>query len=463
MFTKSADHYSEAAGICRILFFIFLLLIAGTSFLQNRAYGAERQLSFADAVQTALRQNADLQAIASSVSAGREDIGIARSALLPKLSFEERFLGTDNPTYAFMSKLNQRRFTAQDFAIDSLNRPDWANDFQSAITLEQPIFAPRAFIGFDMSKTEYSARDAEFRRKKEEILFLVARSFLHIGTAREYLKTSELGVEDAREHLRVAKLRYDSETGLYSDILRANTALAEAEQRKVSAEKNLALAKRSLGLVLGMTAPVDAQGGIPEMKVHNLEKYEEASLSRQDIKSMELRTENARKNIRLAQSDYYPSLGIGGAYNLNDHHHPFGSEGESWQVMASLRWPIFEGLKRGHETAKAKYQASETEARLKGLKEKVSFRINESFLNVKEARQNAELARRALASAEEGRRLVEVRYASAFSTFVDVLDAQLANDRARINLVAKENEYRIAALNLSFESGLIITDLNLDH
>ena len=67
-------------------------------------------------------------------------------------------------------------------------------------------------------------------------------------------------MEDAREHLRVAKLRYDSETGLYSDILRANTALAEAEQRKVSAEKNLALAKRSLGLILGMTEPVDVQG-----------------------------------------------------------------------------------------------------------------------------------------------------------------------------------------------------------
>ena len=109
------------------------------------------------------------------------------------------------------------------------------------------------------------------------------------------------------------------------------------------------------------------------MKVHNLEKYQEASLSRQDIKSMELRTENARKNIKLAEADYFPSLGIGGAYNLNDHRYPFGSEGDSWQVMASLKWPIFEGLKRGHESAKAKHQASETEARLKRLKREGVF------------------------------------------------------------------------------------------
>ena len=73
------------------------------------------------------------------------------------------------------------------------------------------------------------------------------------------------------------------------------------------------------------------------------------------------------------------------------------------------------------------------------------------------------MPRQALASAEEGKRLVEIRYESAFSTLLDVLDAQLANDRARINLIAKENEYRIAILNLSFESGLITTDLNVNY
>jgi len=457
---KNISCTSDAGAFYKILFFIFLFefLLA-----QAPAFSAERQLSFADAVRTALRQNTDLQAFASSVSAGREDIGVARSALLPKLSFEERFLGTDNPTYVFMSKLNQRRFTTQDFAIDSLNNPDATSDFLSAITLEQPIFAPKAFIGYDISKTEYSARDAEFRRKKEEIMFMVARSFLLISTAGEYLKTAEQAAEDAREHLRVARLRYDSETGLYSDILRANTALSEAEQRKVSAKKNLALAKRSLGLILGTTDQVGTQGGIPEIKVRNLEQYQESSLLRQDIKSMELRAENARKNIKLAEADYLPSLGIGGAYNLNDHRYPFGSEGDSWQVMASLKWPIFEGLKRGHEKAKAKFQASESEARLKGLKEKVSYQIYEAFLTIEEAGKNVELARQALASAEEGKRLVEVRYESAFSTLLDVLDAQLAHDRARINLIAKENEYRTAVLNLSFESGFITTDLNVNY
>lgn len=464
MFMKGAVYSSQAARNIGILVYIFLsVFVFETSLFQKPAHCAERQFSFSDAVKTALRHNSDLQAIASSVSAGREDIGIARSALLPKLSFEERFLGTDNPTYAFMSKLNQRRFTAQDFAIDSLNRPDATNDFQSAITLEQPIFAPKAFIGFAMSKTEYSARDAEFRRKQEEVLLMVSRSFLQVSTAGEYLKTAERGVQDAREHLRVARVRYDSETGLYSDILRASTALAEAEQRQVSAQKNLALAKRLLGLVLGMTVPVDIQGGIPEIKLHNLERYQEASLSRQDIKSMELRTENAKKKIKLAEADYFPSLGIGGAYNLNDHRYPFGSEGDSWQVMAALKWPIFEGLKRGHETSKAKHHAAETEALLKSLKDKVSYRIYEAFLDVEEARKNAELARQALASAEEGRRLVEIRYEGAFSTLLDVLDAQLANDRARINLIAKENEYRTAILVLSFESGLITTDLNMNY
>jgi outer membrane protein TolC len=458
------DHFPAAAVTRRILALIFLLLfISEPALSQPPAGSAERQLSFMDAVKTALRQNSDLQAMASSVSAGREDVGVARSALLPKLSLEERYLGTDNPTYSFMAKLNQRRFTTQDFAIDSLNNPDAVNDYQTAITLEQPLFAPKAFIGFDMSKREFSARDAEFRRKQEEVLFMVAQGFLRVGTAAEYLKTAQRGVADAAEHLRVARLRYDSQTGLYSDILRANTALAEAEQRQVSARKNLSLAKRSLGLLMGLAEPVGVSGGIPPMKLRGIDEYRQASLSRQDIKSMELRTENARKRIRLSESGYLPTLGIGGSYNLNDHRYPFGSEGDSWQVMASLKWPIFEGLKREHETAKAKHQASETEALLKSMKEKVSFRIYEAFLNVEEAAKNAELARQALASAEEGKRLVEIRYEGAFSTLLDVLDAQLASDRARLNLIARENEHSIAILNLSFESGLIAADLNVNY
>ena len=183
--------------------------------------------------------------------------------------------------------------------------------------------------------------------------------------------------------------------GLYSDTLRAGTVVAEARQRLVSAEKNLSVAKRALGLMIGSGEAVDIAEETPTLPVRAIEDLRTQSLARRDIKSMELRKENARSNIKLAEAGYFPFLGVGGTYQLNDHNRPLGNEGDSWQVMAFLRWELFDGTKRKHEKTKARqYQVSEAEEHLEGMKKMVSFQVDEASLTLKEAKKNWELARR---------------------------------------------------------------------
>ncbi len=119
---------------------------------------AAEPLTLQQAVSRALEDNHGLTAFRNSLAAQKEDIGIARSHYRPKVSLEERFLRTNNPTYVFMAKLNQARFTAEDFAIDSLNDPAAENDFQTSLSLFQPILALQASVGIDMSETAYAAK-----------------------------------------------------------------------------------------------------------------------------------------------------------------------------------------------------------------------------------------------------------------------------------------------------------------
>jgi hypothetical protein len=65
----------------------------------------ERQVTIVEAVQKALSDNHEIKAMKSSSYAKEQDIGIARSYLLPKISVEGRYLRTNNPGYAFMSGL----------------------------------------------------------------------------------------------------------------------------------------------------------------------------------------------------------------------------------------------------------------------------------------------------------------------------------------------------------------------
>lgn len=446
-------------GLPALALFMFFAGLLWT--LPAAGAAAEKQIHLTEAVRLALENNYEIKALRHSLEAGREDIGIARSFLLPRVAFEERFMRTDNPTYAFMAKLNQERFAASDFAVSSLNAPDAVNDFQTTLAFEQPVFSRKANIGLRMAKEEYAAQAGDYIRKREEVAVKVVRTYLSVLTAKEYANIAERALEDSREHFRIAELRYQSGLGLYSDTLRASTSVTEAEQKLVSARKNVSTSQRVLALLLGEDEAVDAADARPEIPVLGIEYYNAESLARRDIKSLETRSGNAKNGIKLAEAGYLPTIGIGGTYQLNDHRRP-GTEGESWQLAAFLRWELFDGTRREHERAKAKQKAAEAEESLKGLKSAVSFQVYDAYLGVNEAKKNAELSASALKTAEEGRRLVKVRYENSLSPLIDLLDAQVSLDHARASLAARENEYRTAVANLGYASGTILKDLKIE-
>ena len=405
-----------------------------------------------------------LRAFDHSLAAQKEEIGVARSSLLPHVSFEERFMRTDIPAYVFSTTINQGRFTSADLAgaPGTFNNPGPINDFQTFLGVEQPVFVRKASIGVAMKKEEYAARQEEFIRKKEEITFKVVQAYLIVDTAKGYAQVAEQAVQDAKEHLRLAQLRYNNKLGLYSDTLRASTALTDAEQKRVSAHKNLQVAKRALGLLLGSSESMDVRPDFPELPVMAMDYYTEASLSRRDLKSLELRYENAKRNIQYAESGYFPVVGVGSSYQLYDHAYPFGADGDGWQLMAFVRWDLFDGTKREYERSKAKYQAAETRENLDGLKNTISYVVYDAYLGVEETRKNVDLSKSALKTAEEGTRLVQVRYENSLSPLVDLLDAQLSLDHARANLIATENRHRAAIANLGYQSGTLLKDLQID-
>jgi outer membrane protein len=421
----------------------------------------EHQMTVIEAVRSALANNHEIRSMASSSMAQGSDIGVARSYLLPKVTFEERYSRTTNPTYAFMDRLNQERITQQDFNPDLLNHPDAIGDYQTSFTVEQPLYVRKAFIGLDMSKKESLAKEDELKRKQEDVAFQVIRSSLIIISTKEYVQAVAKGVEEAKENLRIANFRYNNNLGQYSDTLRATTALMEAQQRKNSADKNLNLAKRALGLLLSTTEAVDVSDRV-YLPLKELSLYVKAAESRSDVRAAQLRQENARQNIRMAEAGYFPYVGVGGTYQFNDHNRPLGSEGDSWQVMAFLRWDLFDGTKREYERAKAIHLASQANEQLAALKQGVSYRITEAYLNVDEARKNRDLAQEALKTAEEGARLVRLRYENSLVSLADLLNTQTSLEQARAGLLDRENSYILAVATLSYESGTILKDLNIE-
>ena len=451
----------------KYLIILILFLIINPVFAQGKLEQEIKPvsgLSLQDAINCALQNNNELKALKNSLSAQQREIGIAKSNLMPHLKFDEVFLSTNNPALDFALRINQKRFTSGDLANapGSFNSPNTINNFLTAITLEQPIYYRKSFVGLDMAKKEYSGQTYDFFRKQEEVAFNVSKTYLSAITAQKYVSVAQKTVIDSKEHLRIARVRFKTGLGLYSDVLRTSTAVTKAEQNLVSTNKNLSLAKRALGLLLGQQTSVVINSIVPQLSLKNIDYTNTAIASRNDIKSLEAKVENAKNNVKFAESDYFPTVAGFGSYQLYDHRAPFAAEGHNYIAGAAIKWEVFDGLKTKNKKLQAKDRVAEAEEYLEGFKNQIAYKIYESCQNVVEAQKNLELASSALKTAEEGKRLVLKRWENALSPMVDLLDAQVNLDKARADVVKTTNDYKIALISLSFESGILFKDLGID-
>src|SRR3970040_531701 len=129
------------------LFHATVLLVAWSTFGPAVASGGDAA-DFPGAVAQALRNNAGLSAAGYEWTAAREGGQAARGNSPPELIFQARVVHTNIPAEAFAIKLNEERLRPSDFAdVRNFNQTPPINDYLTSFTLEQPIFAPRAYLG----------------------------------------------------------------------------------------------------------------------------------------------------------------------------------------------------------------------------------------------------------------------------------------------------------------------------
>ena len=459
----------------RILFFIILIIMGTTKITQAEEQVAEpltlkqtvqiesikEPLTLKQAIQYALINNQELMALKNTLESQKKDIGFARSAFLPRLSFRESTLYTNTPQLVTAIILNQERFVLGDLNPATVNDPDPEVNFLTSFTVEQKIFFKRDIMTYIIAKKRYLVAEQLYLREQEELVYKVAQSYLTINAAAELFNAAQKASNEAKENLKVVNARYKDGTGSGSDVMRASTALMEIEQKLITARKNFNIAKRSLGLLLGVDKEVNVTNDIIEVPIYDYSYYKNAALSRKDVQALQLRYENVKNDVRLARADYYPRIDAGSTYLFNDHRAPFLGEGESFQVFGAINWDIFDGTKTRYAVARAKELVESTAKELEGLKNTASFQVYQAYLEAEETKKKLELAISALEMAQGCKGSVLSEYANGNCPFIDLSDTQASLDRIRSDVATSRNAYKLSLINLSYQSGTILEDLCL--
>ena len=102
----------------------------------------------------------------------------------------------------------------------------------------------------NQQKANIALAENNFAQQREEIRSEVEQAYAQLESNLKNIETSNLGLEVARESLRLARLRFQAGVGTQTDVIREQTALTQAEGNRVTAilgyNRALATLQRSI-------------------------------------------------------------------------------------------------------------------------------------------------------------------------------------------------------------------------
>ncbi|HBA70699.1 MAG: hypothetical protein A2X82_05695 [Geobacteraceae bacterium GWC2_55_20] len=432
-----------------------LLLLAGKVEAQT--------LTVREAISRALEKNHIVRAAGHDVSAARQMSIIANSRYFPVISLEETLAASNAPTQTFMMKLDQSRFSQDDFKINNLNHPSTWQDFKTTLQLQQPLYVPSLSPLARIAAKETEKSELGLESTRQDTAFQVFSLYLETRKSEAQLKAADKAVADALENMRLATIRTAAGIGLRSDELRARTHLSMVEQQLITAGNNLTLAKLRLAITIGW--PEDQSFEVstePENTLAMLLSDDTTRLAletRADLKQFQTEIEKSEAAVKLANSEYLPSLAAFASYQLNSRDAPFGIDNDAWIAGATLKWRLFDGFRRGAERSRAIAARSAAREMFDNKANEVRYQLKESLLRREEAGKRLEVARHALADAEETVRLITKRYENSLATMLELLDAQTVLNQSRANLVEMETGYALAGGRVYYSSGTFLKEM----
>ena len=333
---------------------------------------------------------------------------------------------------------------------------DWF--FNARLTVVWPIFTGlKIYSAYDAAKENVNARKAEFEMAQNTVLMDVATKYFTLRLCEELVGMRETTKKDLAEHLERSKKLEEGGQISKTERLRAEVALAEAENAYEDALRDQSLARMALASLLHTdtsltaTTPVESPEGIrtmDEFKALDIDKHP-------GLRQLRIERKRNQNAIRAARADYFPTVALFGYKEL--YTKDLTLLEPEWALGAKLQWDIFKG---GDTRAKVS-SAKAMDRSLGSLEEET---IDNLKLLVEKRWRELEHAKGRLASlaktrelADEALRSQNKAYEAGLATGLDVVDAELALSRLQVADLKAHYDAVIAWLGLLEAAGEVST------
>jgi outer membrane protein len=419
----------------RVRWFILLIVLTGLRWGiagDARAAGGVGSLNLDQAIDIALKEHPSVRQYRENVAAARYNIGVARAAYLPQVSFVSNYYygnsypGAGNKTTTFgVSHSFLYQFQATQLLYDFGKTPGLIKESRASFgQSEQDYAASRQQVALDARTAYFGYLAATRARKVQE------------GTVRQY-----------QALLKQAQGFYKVGLKAKIDVTKAEANLYDAEANLIKAKNAVDLAQVTLMTALGLkTWPYTQVEDVLEVKAQpqSLEALKAQAQQRRPelLKNRHQQSYNEAA-IKVARAGYFPVFTSNAAYGWQALDQPFSTQPSAWYVGAAMTFPLFEGLSTAYSVNQTKAQLRATLANYQVLQQNVTKEVEQAYLDVKSGWELIRASKKALEAARENLRLAWGRYQAGVSTIIEVTDAQVQFSQADLKFVKALYDYRV--------------------
>lgn len=414
------------------------------------------RLSLSDAVSRALARGQELRIADAQILSARGQIKQAIAPALPQLNgsltyerqFASIFQAAGPDTGVLADIFRNSPFGSQ-------------HSWTAELTASQLLWSSGR-VGAGLAAAHAANRSVRANRAEvaNQLAFDVESAYWNAAVAQQEVEIRRAGVEQARAHLEQVRLANREGGRSDYDLIRAQVDAANEEPQLVAATNAARIAlldlKRRIVLPLDQpialtTSPALENGMVPVLE-------EDAALAANDISHRpavaraEADVEGRRQLVRLERAGRWPQLTLNGTLQqqafpadvwpgIDDFH-------RNLNANVKLTLPIFQGLAVEGAVQRATADLRTAEATRDQTRDQAALEVARARREVR--RTLAELvARRGTADlATRAYHLADVRFRNGLATQLEVTDARVQEQTARINEVDAIRDYRLALLDL---------------
>ena len=330
-----------------------------------------------------------------------------------------------------------------------------SNVYNFNTTVNQPLFTGgfnlatyrSAKVGVDLSKESLETA-------KRDLVLQVRVGYFTILRAEKFLDVAEQQVKNFEAQLEVTQAFFDVGIVPKNDVLLAEVNLANARQSLVKVANDLATAKASFNILL--RREVNTPFEVVDILAHKAfplsfeQSLEEALRLRPEVKTAQLNIDQAKENVKIARSGFFPTVSLTGNYSRSSDWWTTdsGIQSERWMVEALATFTLWNWGNTAFKVGENKVKVTQAEDSKNQTIDSITLEVKNDYLNMQVAEKNISTAEKSIEQAEENLRMNEERYKYQVATQTDVVNAVTLLAQARVNYYGALSDFNVAKAQL---------------